>query len=238
MKIKSIMDVGFTYKGNTLSKKDVSDDNFFFAFDNKTSPSIFLAVVCDGVGSLKGSNAASEFVTDKIKEFVESKNFKNLSYTDLLRSVENLVLEIHESSFWENNMPIATTMTLLVLTKDRYITLNIGDSRCYLVLKDEKNRAKLLKITEDDVDKDSGKVTQCIGNKVKKEIDVNIRDGKLPDKFRFLVTSDGLYKKIGENEILINVLDENDINKSLENLVKIARRRKEMDDITFIYIER
>ena len=235
MKIKSIMDVGFTYEKD-LSKKEVSDDSFFYSFDDKKSPNIFVAVVCDGVGSLNGSDLASKFVVDSVKDFVESRDFKNISYTDLLREIENLVLDIHESTFWESKKPIATTMTLLVLTKDRYITLNIGDSRCYLVLKGSES--KILQITEDDVDEKTGKVTQCIGKKVKKEIDINIKDGVLPEKFRFLVTSDGLYKKVKDSEILINLLDENNINKSLENLVKIARRRKEMDDITFIYIER
>ena len=230
MKINSLTDKGYTLEslGEDIVRKKISDDSFFYGTDNKESPSFVIAAVCDGVGSLPGSHRASNFVASKIKEIVDDKELSESIKNDCFREIEDIIFKINEDDFWKD-VNIATTLTLLVLQKNKYMTFNIGDSRTYLIY-DEN----IKQITKDQTN-EAGALTQWIGSN-NNELFVSISDGVIPEKCKFLLCSDGIYKKISEKEIKDLILSDESDSDILKNIVEIARSRKEYDDITAILI--
>ena len=167
-----------------------------------------LAVVCDGVGSTRDGAYASSAAAQMMWTWFDSIDCSERLGLQLC----NCVLEINRyvaQAAQQKALQTASTLSALLIWKERYYIANVGDSRVYCL-----DRGRLFQLTEDQTS--NGKLTSWIGRA--NHIDVFYNEG-ICRKKRFLVCSDGLYKRM-EMPYLQNAL----IGASKKNLEKIGEQ--------------
>lgn len=185
--------------------------------------SICLIVLCDGVGSVSDGSYASSRAVKSLCQWldgVESTQSLGLQMRDEVLRINKSIIEAAE----KHGMQTATTLSALLVDQHKYCIVHLGDSRIYTL---QKNR--LEQLTQDQVH--NGKLTSCLGRLSEPEIFYN--EGAVGEQ-KFLVCSDGLYKKTDPEQILQEVLRTNgkNVKKCTENLAQCAIERGEADNIS------
>lgn len=196
-----------------------------------------MAVVCDGIGSLKDAEKASGYVTEQLVNWFYHAGPKVFGRKRGSRAIQNAVkreiYRVHQEFRKNSDEPLGCTLSLLLVINRRYFLWNAGDSRTYL---GRRGTVKLL--TKDDVWK--GMLTKCIGNFPWRGVTVS--KGWVRKKDTFLVCSDGFYRRLLQRELQA-VLSGKQINteKQAQNLLREAvsrlRSKDEKDDISAIYVK-
>lgn len=184
---------------------------------------VCLAAVCDGVGSLEGGAVASSLAIQMLIEWLnraENTERIGLALIDVVQKINEAVVQ--ESN--EKGIRTASTLSALLLTGGRYYTAQVGDSRIYSC-----SSIGLTQLTEDQVI--NGKLAVYLGKPGK--IPVLYGEGDLSKK-KFLLCSDGLYKKLDVECIGKHCAQTNkkNISKILEKLVQAAIENGELDNIS------
>lgn len=147
-----------TTKGDIRSK---NEDNFYFngvfmkkdsvidplCISTKTSDQRFIFAVCDGMGGEQFGEEASFLAVQSLHEFYKN-NFRTCTIlSDLKESIDNHIKKtnkiIYEQSLMLGNR-MGTTLASIVFCRDKAMSLNIGDSRVYLL-----RSSNLTKLTTD-----------------------------------------------------------------------------------------
>ncbi|WP_455387518.1 PP2C family protein-serine/threonine phosphatase [Petrachloros mirabilis] len=122
--------------------KQMEDANLLF-----TAPAspvlgqeITVAVVADGIGGQKGGEEASRIAIDTIKNY-----FLSNPTSDVLRSIADALGAAHDAILEREKVDVSllgmgSTATVAVLTGERLFVGSVGDSRAYLLRKDEFKR--------------------------------------------------------------------------------------------------
>jgi len=214
------------------------------------------AVVCDGMGGLSEGKTASLTVVEKIKELYFSKE-NDIDYPDFfLNSVDIL----DESVFnlrneFGDKIKTGTTIVAIAIEKDCLFWFSVGDSRLYIIRGNEIVRAtrdhnyflslnqslKSGTITQKQYDDEASKgdtLISFIGMGGIDLMDINKEPLKLSSGDIMLLTSDGLYKILKDDEILNSVKNEN-VEGALETLMKnlITKNKTSQDNTTCILIK-
>ena len=184
---------------------------------------VYLAVVCDGVGSLESGGFAAATAVRLLSEWFDSvadTKRIGLALRDRIVSVNREIIETAGTLGLET----ASTLSSLLLAGDRFCTVHIGDSRIYSL-----ENGTLSQITNDHT-KD-GKLASCIGRWASPTIDYN--EGNLSQQC-FLLCSDGLYKQMDASHITEQLakITKRSMNKFMEKLIKYVIDRGETDNIT------
>lgn len=191
--------------------------------------SFCLAVVCDGVGSLKqGSFASMTTIKLLSKWFDEIKEYDYIG-----QKLKNRVIEInHEiiKKAQELEINTASTISALVLGEEKYYLVHLGDSRVY-----SYKTGVMKQLTEDHV-KD-GKLTSCMGHF--DCIDPMYVEGEYYKEW-FILCSDGLYKKNDARFMRQELakLKRRNIKKIAEKLAQYAVNQGEKDNISIAIVSR
>ena len=184
---------------------------------------ICLAVVCDGVGSLNDGAFASSRTVHMLGEWFDT-------ITDISRigiRLRDKVIDIDKCISWEAtqmNLQTGTTISAILIDGESYYIVHAGDSRIYCA-----EEEGLKRLTYDQVE--NGKLTSCLGHGVRADLFYN--EGQCHNK-RFLLCSDGLYKKADERfltEMFLSV-DRKTCKKILSNLMQHAIYNGETDNIS------
>ena len=218
---------------------------------------ISMIVVADGIGSLNEGETASGIVIGRTVRWFYTEGaylmIRSRATHLVHRSIERLLFSIHEDlerCAQRIGGQLGTTYTVLLVTGRKYFCAHIGDSRCMLV--NERNRfVDWIRsgrqghetlgrwITTDDV-MEGNLLTKCVGSM--KLIDPQWITGKIGvfDKHvRFLVCSDGFYRKTGGNMIADafssrSMRTQTQIERSMKTISKTARKYGENDNITAV----
>ena len=134
-----------TDKGRVRSKNEDS----VIAISHPESESIKFLAVADGMGGYSNGEYASSYTIERLKEWFNNRTafeFNNLNYlnTNLQELIQSINISLHKESRKRLN-EMGTTLTCAIVTNNKTLVLNIGDSRCYL-MKD----TNLKQITDDD----------------------------------------------------------------------------------------
>lgn len=134
-----------TDKGRVRSKNEDS----VIAISHPESESIKFLAVADGMGGYSNGEYASSYTIERLKEWFNNRTafeFNNLNYlnTNLQELIQDINVSLHKESRKRLN-EMGTTLTCAIVTNNKTLVLNIGDSRCYL-MKD----TNLKQITDDD----------------------------------------------------------------------------------------
>ena len=188
-----------------------------------------LAVVCDGVGSMADGAFASANAIRMLDEW-----FGALETTERigLRLRDNVIkINTHIAiAAKAKRLDCATTLSALLLLGDFYYIVHIGDSRIYSF-----DGISLTMLTVDDISQ-SGKLTTCVGRY--EDIAPHYSEGSVDGK-KFLICSDGMYKKI-DFDFLLSQMDFNnrrEIRKAIKNIVEYVITHGENDNISIALVK-
>lgn len=188
--------------------------------------SMLLAVVCDGVGSLKDGAFAAQYCTDELRKwlFSEKEYGLGLSLRDRILRINRELVDIA----YQRNLMTATTLSALLLLDEQYSLVHIGDSRIYH-LRD----SNLTLLTDDDIS-ESGKLIGCIGRW--NEIFLHYEEGE--NAGTFLLCTDGLYKTLREDTMVKRLTRASGftLRWRIRQMIKDAIRQGAKDNISAIII--
>jgi len=220
-----------------------------------------LAVLCDGMGGLQKGEMASATVIKSLLEWFE-KDYPDIdndfSYASIQPELEMKIFKCNEALHDygdKEGLQLGTTLSSLLIRDDGlYLIANVGDSRYYLINKDDavqitqdqtyvareimNNR---MTVEEASKSKYKNVLTQCIG--VNEKVEVLFYRGKAVENEFFLTCSDGFRHYLSESDIY-NYLHEvmrNDDEEAWKNkLQEITDKDKEMgekDNITSMVLK-
>lgn len=119
-------------------KKENNQDSLMAKILSIDGEEVALAVLCDGVGGLAKGEVASATVvkafdkwfSERFPEIFYSDNVDSLIYSDWQKLLEVYNCKIREFGI-ANNISLGTTITAILLLRERYYIVNIDDSRTY-----------------------------------------------------------------------------------------------------------
>ena len=185
-----------------------------------------LAVVCDGVGSLADGGFASGMAVRMLSDWFDNlHDFTNVGANLMSFLLEANLYLVEQAA--QGKFDTASTLTVLLLVKNSYYLVHLGDSRIY----GHKN-GHLSVITKDDTSPE-GKLTGYIGRK--RDIYPQYHEGDASG-MTFLVCSDGFYKRMDADFLLSSMETLGESKKDLSNAANILAQhvidQGEKDNIT------
>lgn len=219
-----------------------------------------MVVVCDGMGGLKkGEVASAAGITAFGKWF--DRNLSQLpsicgtDFSLVRKQWEALIELLHQDLLQyasENQVQIGTTLTAMLAYGDRYLTVNVGDSRIY-----ERKKA-LRQLTQDQSlvarEVASGRITedesrhhpqrnvllQCLGTGT--GVSPVFTEGKVQHEAIYLLCTDGLVHEISAEELTDKLQpaylnSKDDLTRSLSEMTELCKQRGETDNITSVLLK-
>lgn len=204
-----------------------------------------LLIVCDGMGGQKKGEYAAQIALDVISEsflrkqkFLNSLSVRNWLY-GVVREANRKIYEEATKNAQYNNM--GTTLSLVLIYKNTFFTVQVGDSRVY-----ELRNHQLEQLTDDQTYVNylykTGKIKkEEMATHPKRHVLINAL-GMFPSvEFDFsshqymnstlLVCSDGLYNNVSNQEILSVLRGKDATNQKANELITIANANGGSDNI-------
>lgn len=223
---------------------------------------LVLAAVCDGVGGLQEGDYASKSTIRCLNHWFDNTVGKSIQGKDQEQLIDHLSREIEECIQNQNHfiheyasnkgIRIGTTLTLLLIVDQKYVTAQIGDSRAYYIGKELQQLTVDQSVVECEIqagrltreearyDKRRNIILQCIG--ASKNLRTVYKSGKLKTGDVFLLCSDGFVHELEEDEIreLLEpelLVDQFAVKKCLLDAVSLVKKRGEKDNITVVVVK-
>lgn len=218
-------------------------------------PELGLFIVSDGMGGHKGGETASATAVEVISTFVRQAEQKNNWDPEkvIIGALQAANHAIYEKSLQDPTLQGMGTTTTALLFKDRQLVIgHVGDSRCYFFRPDaiwqatrdhslvqEKLRAGLISRKDVKTDRMKNVITRSVGF----EKDVNVETYRMDVQTGdgFLLCSDGLSGLVEDIHILKivqkNLFEENNIDKTVQELILAANTNGGDDNITTVMIQ-
>lgn len=236
------------------NKRPQNED--FYLMDEELN----LFIVCDGVGGHVAGGMASELcartvrqVVNEGKQFIQKynsdKSLKNRAVVAGL--LQKAISAANEKIFAQGEVDVVkkgmcTTIVSMVLLDDFAILGYVGDSRLYLgragqvhqLTEDHKYSVEMVKkgiLTPDEAARSpQGNVlTRAVGHQPTVQVDtlqLELMSGDI-----FLLCTDGLHGYADKNELKNQLMQE--VQKVPENLIKFAKARGGMDNVTALVVK-
>lgn len=210
----------------------------------RKADSICMGVVCDGVGGTEcGEYASGTAVAELEKWFGElsEANDDRLEFDALTQSFKKKIYDINDMICRYskvNQIQTGSTLSGIIFVGNRYLTVNVGDSRVYLI------NSKVTQMTSDDVvlrETASGiktALSQCIGGS--SNIFINTVSGEAKKGEVFFFCSDGFYKLIKNSDMkcaAMKIGRKTEASVICSKLINIVIKRGEKDNISVGYIK-
>ena len=196
--------------------------------DSRETKFGFLNVVCDGMGGANGGALASKLATEVIIEDMSQSKSED-PVNALFNAIHKANFEIFRRSIQNPDLRgMGTTLTCLLLTKEKAYVCHVGDSRVYqfrdsqIIFRtnDHSKVYEMVKrgiITEEEskTHPESNIITRALGIEPVVDIELNERPFKMGD--RFLLCTDGVHGLLSDAEIIktINVTNVEDATNKL-----------------------
>ena len=211
-----------------------------------------LCVVCDGMGGAKSGNIASTLAADVFMQEVQ-RSWKSTVNSDkadqILRSAVKLAnfTVFDQAQQFEEFAGMGTTMVAVLIRGSRVTTVNVGDSRAYLVNKDgirqittDHSVVQMMvdrgEITPEVARTYPGKnlITRAIGTEPIVICDIFHQEVARGDFL--LLCSDGLSNMMDDQEILFEVVHGVKKDHCCQRLLEIAKNRGAPDNVTSVLV--
>lgn len=223
-------------------------------------PEELLAVVCDGMGGLRGGERASqEAVRLLVRDYLEQKPVADLPefFCQEARSMDREIWEMKDDTGKKLNA--GSTVVSVAVREGKLFWLSVGDSRIYLlrkdsmvaVTKDHNYRQELTeRLERGEIDqtyydqeirtKRAEALTSYLGMGGLRRMERNIRPFQLEDGDIILLCSDGVYKSLDEAQIKALLLD-NRVSTAVtaRRIARMAlqQSKKRQDNTTAVVIQ-
>lgn len=212
-----------------------------------------LFVIADGMGGHRGGEVASSDAVKIIKEVFMDNKESLVSKKNIIRVIDDSIQKankaIYKASLESADCSgMGTTISLCYIYKNKLLIGHVGDSRVYLIEKDE-----ITQLTEDhslvnelvkkgEITKDEARnhpkknmITRAVGTS--NDIDVDIIEVKYKNENKLLLCTDGLFNMLSEKEIIEHINQESSILEIGQQLINDAKSRGGPDNISLIIVE-
>lgn len=213
------------------------------------------AVICDGMGGMNGGSLASQIASKEMIELIKKRDETESIPELYLRSVD--ILDEKVSSIIDTDgekMNAGTTIVSVFIKKNRLYWMSVGDSRLYIcrgndMLQATRDHNYFLSLSsqsdeyepiDEELEKGSALIS-FIGMGGIEVIDISTNPFELQGGDKLLLTTDGLFKALTNDEIckiLSDFTTENTsviADKLLEEAIKAAPDMR--DNISFVLIQ-
>lgn len=241
LKHKGITNVG-TVRGN--------NEDAYLICENKLKDNMFL--IADGMGGHNAGEIASALAVRTVQEkFLELTSA--VDYNEFLRDTIQLTNDkVYKSSLmYSEYHNMGTTLSILIISKDKLYIGHVGDSRIYYLtdntiqqLTTDHTLVQMMiengTLTEEEAKTNSYRnvLTQAIGTS--RKVTISLIESKIPmrKEIKFLLCSDGLTEGVDDQTIHKTMCQDKPLNTKLDELMKLALNSESKDNITFIGIEK
>ncbi len=202
-------------------------------FEGKSSNEL-IAIVCDGVGSTKGSENAAEFVSNSFKDC----NIARASPMLISRHLHKLNRKIiHNQKDKNDSCCMATTVAGVMLYKNKYMLFNLGDTRIYEFSDGVLKQISKDHIAEKDINnKNTNIITSYLGG-YGYGCKPYMRTGSVTKDTYFVICSDGIYKEIEENALKNILLSKVSLEDKKRAILELSLKNGSTDDMSVVLIE-
>ena len=238
--------------------KKVNQDSAVIKKASTEKGEIMFAAVCDGMGGLRNGEIASAEVAEALSEWFTAQLpllvSEGITSERLKESLNDVILAQDEkiSAFSRKCGDCGTTLAGIFLCGGRYMCVNVGDSRIYMI---RGGQMRLLTHDQTVVQRmiDSGEITkeqalthkmrsvllQCIG--VEGDVVPDYTEGTYEKGDTFLVCSDGFVHKVREEELpgffpAQEMRNEKRMRRAAVIAVEENMKRGERDNITVVVL--
>ncbi|CEI73740.1 Stp1/IreP family PP2C-type Ser/Thr phosphatase [Romboutsia hominis] len=219
------------------------------------SADIGIFALADGMGGHKKGEVASKLAVDNIMFFLkenllQNNNIKIDYIDDIIKQAYNEVNSIiyKKSISGEEYSGMGTTLTTAILYKNKLYVANVGDSRCYLLSKNEFKKVtmdhsvveELIKaniITEEEAKNHPRRnhITRAMGSEEIVIVDIFKHEIDRGDKI--LLCSDGLTGFVDNESIEEIMMKDIEVKEISDDLINKANSMSGRDNISVIVIE-
>lgn len=218
----------------------------------------FAAAVADGLGGMQAGDKAAEIAVDTLKQGASdallqmSREFRD-ARESLLEVYERANDRIREFADAQGQLgAVATTLVTLIVSGSRYLVVNIGDSRCYIIeaagvhlmTRDHTVADLMLQqgvLAPKDYESSAlrNQLTKSLGSKTEPDPDVfpGIDFGSIDQPCTFLLCSDGFYSKLKAADMMKLYGSGKNQDDVLKGLAADALRRHTSDNLSAIAIQ-
>lgn len=217
------------------------------------------SIVCDGMGGLAKGELASKEVIEAFSEWYETtllEDIENGEFSeDRLIDQWNDIIQYQNRRLGNygarNQIQLGTTVSAILMYKDRYYIVHVGDSRIYRLTD------KVRQLTKDQTliqrEMDAGRLTpemakvdprrsillQCVG--ASPVVEPEFTKGDVKEGTTYMLCSDGFRHKISEEEMIIQIGPQNARTEGAMHhgcivLTELVKQRKETDNISVVLI--
>lgn len=199
---------------------------------------VLMAVVCDGIGGLQKGEVASGYVIERMVANFYRQLITLIGRGKPVSTLQKSILRCMYSIQEElgryvrgKELQMGTTMSLLLIFRNRYLICHIGDSRIY-----HCSRKGMKQLTNDH----SGgghRLLKCIGSFPFQMPDMST--GKVRRKQGFLLCTDGFHNRQNWGELFDPscIAEEEQIERRLRENAISVKKRGEKDNLSAIYIK-
>lgn len=213
------------YDGISLTNgRAVNMDSLLLKSRTVAGTEVCLSAVCDGVGSLADGALSAQWAVQMLYNWLENLEDAEELGARLRDYVQTMNLAIRTKA-QKQQAETACTLSCLLLWRQWYCLAHVGDSRIYLW-----EQGALRQLTQDQARR--GRLTQAMGHR--EHVTVFFQQGEQRGEQRFLLCSDGLYKRM-EPETLgacMARLNRRSLQKALRQLTEHVISQGERDNIS------
>lgn len=223
------------------STRSVNQDSILCRMIENKKNSFAIVAVCDGIGGLEHGEIASRIICECINEtFDEIATWIDVDTVDadiIVSHMKDAVEEANQRLFdykIMHGMQTGTTMSLLILLREYYYIIQVGDSRVYLM-----RYGFLRQLTVDATVSSmvNGRMKSYLSNYMGKDRDVfyTVEEGSIRRDDLFVVCCDGFYHNLKVEDLnfdrrIFNSPDK--ANDKCRELVHLMMNRGDKDNIT------
>ncbi len=204
------------------------------------------------MGGHNAGEVASAMAARTIRELF-SDITSEVDYNEFLRDAIQIANDkVYKASLIDsqyNNM--GTTLSVLVISRDRIYIGHVGDSRIYYMTKNTIQQLTTdhtlvqtmidngtISEAEAKTNNYRNVLTQAIGTS--RKVTISLIESKIPmrKEIKFLLCSDGLTEGVSDEVIHQVMIGEEELSRKLDHLMQIALKSESKDNITFIGVEK
>ena len=211
-----------------------------------------LAAVCDGMGGAKSGNIASRLAIDVFTDEVARGYKSSMNLEQMEQLLQNAVKIANFTVYdqarqYEEFAGMGTTLVAVLVSGKTAAVVNIGDSRCYHITRDDIRRVTVdhsvvqMMVDRGEITAEEARVypgrnyiTRAVGTEATVESDVfGLR---LERGDALLLSSDGLHNEVDDQEILFEVVHGVNNDDCCQRLLQIVNMRGATDNVTTVLI--
>ncbi len=200
-------------------------------------------IVADGMGGHSEGSRASKEITSAFRSWTGTvqKHISDYEIPDLFSELRKVLSEANDKIIrdTEKGKICGSTAIILLIIRDVYILLSVGDSRCYDI-KRHFFRDSLRQLSFDEVcevpGRNFGKLTNAVG--VKMPLKCRLISGTINKKHTFFICSDGVYKFCTEKELLAVIKRKKDgrLETAGEEIKELIYKKGAKDNLSAVLI--